>query len=124
MHIHDTDCDHMFEKLYMSLGSLGRHSNGTHRLKTKGKAMQRECSNGDGGERVQVVPTGKSTTRLNEVAYSPLWSKRTGSKQYKSITMNLNVGGFFNKRRTCFFPFFQRYFEIRSIIKNGKYFLR
>lgn len=42
-------------------------SNGTHRLKTKGKAMQRECSNGDGGERVQVVPTGKSTTRQNEV---------------------------------------------------------
>lgn len=61
------------------------HFNGTYRLKTKGKAMQRECSNGDGGERVQVVPTGKSTTRQNEVeeyvlsvAYSPLWSKRQG----------------------------------------------
>lgn len=66
MHIHDTDSDRTFEKLYISLGRL---SNGTHRLKTKGKAMQRECSNGDGGERVQVVhvPTGKSTTRQNEV---------------------------------------------------------
>lgn len=42
------------------------------------------------------------------VAYSPLWSKRQGSKQYmydKSITMNLylNVGGFFFHR---FSPFF------------------
>lgn len=89
MHIHDTDSDRTFEKLYISLGRL---SNGTHRLKTKGKAMQRECSNGDGGERVQVVPTGKSTTRQNEVeeyvlsvAYSALWSKRQGSKQYLSL---------------------------------------
>lgn len=70
MHIHDTDSDHTFEKLYMS---LSRHSNGTHRLKTKGKAVQRECSNGDGGERVQVVPTGKSTTRQNEVEECCQW---------------------------------------------------
>lgn len=106
MHIHDTDSDRTFEKLYIS---LGRHPSGTHRLKTKVKAMQRECSNGDGGERVQVVPTGKSTTRQNEVAYSPLWSKRTGSKQYdKSITMNLclNVGGFLIEEEETDFPFF------------------
>lgn len=64
MHVHDTDSDRTFEKLYISLGRL---SNGTHRLQTKGKAMQRECSNGDGGERVQVVPTEKSTTRHNEL---------------------------------------------------------
>lgn len=48
-------------------------SNGTHRLKTKGKAMQRECSNGDGGERVQVIPTGKSTIRQNEVEECYQW---------------------------------------------------
>lgn len=70
MHIHDTDGDRTFEKLYISLGRL---SNGSHRLKTKGKAMQRECSNGDGGERVQVVPTGKSTTRQNEVEECCQW---------------------------------------------------
>lgn len=35
--------------------------------------MQRECSNGDGGERVQVVPTGKSTTRQNEVEECYQW---------------------------------------------------
>lgn len=70
MHIHDTDSDRTFEKLYISLGRL---SNGTHRLKTKGKAMQRECSNGDGGEREQVIPTGKSTTRLNEVKECYQW---------------------------------------------------
>lgn len=70
MHIHDTDSDRTFEKLYISLGRL---SNGTHRLKTKGKAMQRECSNGDGGERVQVIPTGKSTIRQNEVEECYQW---------------------------------------------------
>lgn len=127
MHIHDTDSDRTFEKLYISLGRL---SNGTHRLKTKGKAMQRECSNGDGGERVQVVPTGKSTTRQNEVEECYQWpillsgvKDRVVSNIYHYELISKCWGFFFIEEETDF-PFFGRYFEIMTIINNGKYFLR
>lgn len=59
-------------------------------------------------------------------AYSPLWSKRQGSKQYLSLWtyIKMLVFFFFIEEETDF-PFFGRYFEIMtSIINNGKYFLQ
>lgn len=94
--------------------------------------MQRECSNGDGGERVQVVPTGKSTTRQNEVDECYQWpillsgvKDRVVSDIYHyELSLYQNVGVFFFIEEETDFPFFGRYFEIMTIINNGKYFLQ
>lgn len=59
------------------------------------------------------------------VAYSPLWSKRQGSKQYLSLWTYIKMlGFFFFIEEETDFPFFGRYFEIMTIINNGKYFLQ
>lgn len=64
MHIHDIDRDHTFENLYQSAGTPMQP---TSKKQIRGSPGQRECSNKDGGERLKVIPTGKSTTRQSEV---------------------------------------------------------
>lgn len=73
--------------------------------------MQRECSNGDGGERVQVVPTGKSTTRQNEVEECCQWPILLSGVKDRVVSnmKSINVGVFFIEEETDF-PFIWKIF--------------